>query len=121
MELHDIRSHHSAADLVDYEVVDQYGQIHGIKGRGMRLVNIYELIRENDDVRVWLENPDTREVVWENWLVRTRAGKKKPGPFTIEQIEYMHKAAYPQCRLCVWQGDSEEGGYTLGHEPLLLR
>jgi hypothetical protein len=119
MELHDVRSHHGAGDLVDFEVVDQYGQIHGIKGRGLRNVNIYELIRENDDVRIWFEDPVTREVIWENWLVKTRAGRKKPGPYNLEQVEYLHKVAYPNTRLCVWEGDDEEGGYKTWREPLV--
>ena len=115
MQLHDIRSHHAAKDLAVEEVLDQYGQVHPLKARGMRLVNIYELIRDNDDVIVWLEDPISRQVVWKSWLVKTRAGKKRTGPYSIEQIEYLHKSAYPHCRLVVWEG-GDDGSYIMWRE-----
>ena len=105
--------HHARQTLVVDEVVDQWGQIHAIKGRGFSHVSIWDEFKARKNApkfqKIWIENHE-RKVVFE-------ARKSH----TFEQVVAFRNEAFPGYTVCAWQGEQGEGVFSAVDRPVTPR
>lgn len=97
MELHEKHTHHSSSDLILGLVQDRHGQLHPVRGQGLRNANIYEQMHEPAGLveKIWIEDVSGR-VLFE--------AKRRD---TLEDVRYLRDTAFPQARVCVYHGQHQ--------------
>lgn len=110
---HEKVSHHDSHDHVVLEVVDQYGQIHPIRGQGFRTANIYEQMDRSDITKVFIEQFDSSVNAW----VMVWQHRSRKIPCSVDDVIRLRNAGWPRARVVEYQGTRDGFGVRTIYMP----